>query len=185
MTLRSDHGVARHRRMAWRTPLRKRLRDAKAALNPSIRLLDTVAVIRYAGSVRITQGITFDTVNCSLTISRPAEGSVLLTFKGSDVGEFGDAPFKELSKDLAAHRMIELFVDAADCSGATIDVSSEWARWMSENRTRLTALHLLCGSRFIKLTAEFVRRFTGFEERMWIYTERAPFDEALARSTGR
>ena len=167
------------------THLRKRVLEPKSRPNRLIRLLDTLAGIRYAHRVRITQGVTFETVNCSLTISRPAEGAALLTFKGSDVGEFGDAPFKELNKDLTAHRTIELFVDAGECSGATIDVSSEWARWMSEHRTRLTALHLLCGSRFIKLTAEFVRRFTGFEERMWIYTERAPFDEALARSAGR
>ena len=130
-------------------------------------------------AVRITQSVTFDAVNCSLTISRVSPGVVLLKFKGPDVGEFGDAPFQELAKDFAAQPKIQLFVDASECSGASVDVSSEWARWMSVNRARLTALHLLCGSRFIKLTADFVRRFTGFEERMWIYTERGPFEEAL------
>lgn len=132
--------------------------------------------------MRITQSVTFDAVNCSLTISRVAPGVALLKFKGPDVGEFGDAPFQELAKDLAGSKQIHLFVDASECPGASVDVSSEWARWMSENQPRLAALHLLCGSRFIQLTADFVRRFTGFEERMWIYTEREPFQLALTQA---
>ena len=131
------------------------------------------------------ESVLYETVNCSLAITRPAAGVVLLKFTGPDVGEFGEAPFQELARDLEAHSRITLFVDAGDCSGATIDVSGEWARWMSANRERLTGLHLLCGSRFIQLTAGFVRRFTGFEERMCIYTERSPFEEALAAASGR
>src|SRR5687768_5180650 len=99
-------------------------------------------------------------------IARPAAGVVVLTFKGPDVGEFGDAPFQELTRDLAMHGRVQLFVDAGECSGASIDVSSGWAQWISTHRPELTSLHLLCGSRFIQLTADFVRRFTGLEERM-------------------
>lgn len=121
----------------------------------------------------------FRAVNCNLTISRPKRAVVVLKFKGPDVGEFGDAPFKQLARDLELNALIQLFVDAGECSGASIDVSSDWARWMSSNRERIAALHLLCGSKFIQLTAGFVRRFTGFEERMRIYTERGPFEAAL------
>jgi hypothetical protein len=135
--------------------------------------------------VRKTESVVYETMNCSLAITRPAGGVVLLKFKGPDVGEFGEAPFQELARDLEAHPHITLFVDAGECSGATLDVSSEWARWMSAHREQLTRLHLLCGSRFIQLTADFVRRFTGFEERMCIYTERSPFDEALVTASGR
>jgi len=138
-----------------------------------------VAMERYPNAVRRTESVTYQAVNGLLTIIRPAAGVVCLKFIGPDVGEFGAAPFQELARDLAAKSQIKLFVDAGECSGASIDVSSEWARWMGTHRERLAELHLLCGSRFIQLTADFVRRFTGFEDRMWIYTERNSFEAAL------
>ena len=134
--------------------------------------------------MRITQSVTYEVVNGSLTINRPAPGVVLLKFQGPDVGEFGGAPFQELAGDLAAYGRIQLFVDAAECPGASLDVSSEWAKWINTHRSELAALHLLCGSRFIQLTADFVRRFTGLEGKMRIYTERTPFAEALAQASG-
>lgn len=107
---------------------------------------------------------------------------MVLKFKGPDVGEFGDAPFEELARDLQAQSPLELYVDAAECSGASVDVSSRWAQWMSAHQDRIKRIHILCGSRFIELTAGFVRRFTGFEERMMIHTDHVPFDEHLASS---
>jgi hypothetical protein len=53
----------------------------------------------------------------------------------------------------------ELFVDARDVRGATIDVSGEWAVWLGRQKTKLRAVTMLAGTRFIHLTAEFVRRF--------------------------
>ena len=128
--------------------------------------------------------VVFRAIRCTLEIRRPTPGVVVLKFTGPDVGEFGEAPFQELAHDLQRTSAIQLFVDAGDCSGASIDVSSDWARWMSSNRERIAALHILCGSKFIQLTADFVRRFTGFEERMRIYTERGPFEMALREQVG-
>ncbi len=66
-----------------------------------------------------------------------------------------------------------------------IDVSAGWATWMSTNRERIERLNILCGSRFIELTASFVQRFTQLGPRMRIYTDHAAFDQALhVASTG-
>ena len=47
----------------------------------------------------------------------------------------------------------------------------------------MAALHLLCESCFILWIVDFVRRFTGLEERMWICTECPPSTEALAQAS--
>ena len=117
--------------------------------------------------------------HCSLTITRPRDRAVVLTIVGRDVGELGDAPFRELAKDLAQPGSIELFVDAR-AAQATMDVSASWALWLSEHKTRFEHVSMLTGSRFIQLTAEFVRNFAALGDKMRLYTEAAAFDAALS-----
>ena len=109
----------------------------------------------------------------------------MLTLNGWDVGEFGDAPFKELEKALGA-TSLALFIDARDVKGASIDVSGEWARWLHRHRDRLAHVSMLTGAPFVQLTAKFVQRFAELGERMRIYTDPAAFDAALlkARAAG-
>jgi len=104
---------------------------------------------------------------------------VLIVLKGSDVGEFGDAPFRELGTDLAAGLPIEIFVDARAVPAASIDVTGSWAQWMMANRDRIQRFNIVCRSRFIEVTAKFVRQFTEFGPRMRIYTDAEGFDAAL------
>jgi hypothetical protein len=127
---------------------------------------------------------TFSGVHCTLDILLPDEGIVLLVFKGTDIGEFGDGPFRELSNHVQAGSPVEIFVDARDVPSASIEVSSEWAQWMRKNRERIYRLNMLCKSRFIALTANFVQRFTEFGPRMRIYTDESAFDEALRTACG-
>jgi hypothetical protein len=42
---------------------------------------------------------------------------------------------------------------------------------------------MLTGSRFVQLTADFVRRFAELGDAMLIYTDGVAFDEALASAT--
>ena len=124
--------------------------------------------------------VKFEAVNCSLIIRRPKPGVVVATFKGSDIGEFGDAPFRELSIDLADDKAIDFFVDGRETPAASLDVSGSWANWLGEHKDQIRRLDILCGSRFLQFTAEFVRRFSGFEDRMRIYTDAATFEAELA-----
>jgi len=128
--------------------------------------------------------ITLEGAHCRLELSRPSEGVVLIVLKGSDIGEFGDAPFRELDRDLAAGLPIELFVDARKAPSASIEVSGSWARWMMANRERIQRFNICCQSRFIELTARFVQQFTEFGPRMRIYTDSAAFDDALRAAGG-
>jgi hypothetical protein len=126
--------------------------------------------------------VHYDGVHCSLTIQRPAPGIVVLRIAGTDVGEFGDAPMQELNQYLELANPILLFIDARNVRGASIAVSGEWAKLLRSQKERLREINMLTGSRFIEVTADFVRRFADLQTVMRIYTEHEAFDAALAES---
>lgn len=131
----------------------------------------------------IPESRTWESVRCTFVIERPARGIVVLRISGHDVGEFGDEPMRELERHIGEEGVIELFIDARNTEGATIDVSSDWAQWLGAHRAACERISMLTGSRFVQLTAEFVRRFAGLGEIMRLYATPADFDEALAVAT--
>jgi len=126
--------------------------------------------------------IEYEGIHCNLAITRPAPGVAVVVLVGSDIGEFGDLAMRELQKDLACFNTIELFIDARAVRGASIDVSAKWALWMRAHRGSFKRINMLTGSRYIQITATFVRRFTGLADLMNLFTEHAAFDECLAGS---
>ena len=128
------------------------------------------------------QEVRYEGIHCTLAIQRPSSDIVVVKLSGRDAGEFGDVSFQELAKDLARNRQIELFIDARDVRGASIDVSNDWARWMRTNRAGFKQINMLTGSRFVQLTADFVLRFAELGNIMRIYTEATAFDDALAHA---
>jgi len=123
--------------------------------------------------------VRFDGTHCCIVIERPSRGVVVLRISGRDVGEFGEAPMREIAGDLQAGP-IELFVDARRVQGASLDVSSDWAQWLAKHRDGFRGVSMLTSTRFIQITADFVRRFAGLGDIMRIYTDPAAFDDALA-----
>jgi hypothetical protein len=119
-----------------------------------------------------------------LRFRRPRPGLVVLVVTGKDVGEHGSSPFDELAKD-AADGSFHLFVDARAARGVTIEVSSDWGRWLMQQRAQLLSVHMLTGSRFVQLTAQTVRNFAELGERMRIYTDPVAFEDELAAFTQR
>jgi hypothetical protein len=134
------------------------------------------------GTTQPDREVHYEGIHCNLIIQQFPRGVVVLRIGGSDVGEFGEAPMKVLNDWITGSEPIEFFIDARDVRGASIAVSGEWARWLSTNKARLRAVTMLTGSRFIQVTAEFVRRFTALEGIMRICTEPAVFDSALAEA---
>jgi hypothetical protein len=126
----------------------------------------------------------FEGLHCTLLIQRRAPGVIVIVIKGVDVGELGDAPFRALDGDVAGEGLIELFVDARETRGASVSVSSEWAVWLGRHKHRFRHVSMLVGSPFIKLTADFVRRFAELGDLMRIYTDGAAFDGALSNAIG-
>jgi hypothetical protein len=126
--------------------------------------------------------IHFEGMHCSLTIQQFPPCVIVLRISGRDVGEFGDAPMKALNDSIASSEPIELFIDARDVKGASIDVSGDWALWLSSHKPGLRTVTMLTGSRFIEITAEFVRRFASLEGIMRICSDPAAFDSALGET---
>ena len=126
--------------------------------------------------------MVYEGIHCRLAIERPAASVVVVRLTGWDVGEFGASPMKEIEADLGLGAPLELFIDARRVKGATIDVSNDWALWLSANRSRFAHVSMLTGAPFVQLTAKFVRRFTGLEDTMRIYTDAGAFDRAVGAS---
>jgi hypothetical protein len=130
-----------------------------------------------------TSKAVLEGVSGRITIERPVPGVVLITIVGRDAGEHGKAPFVELDNDVA-RGPFQLFINAREAQGASVDVSNVWAQWLREHRDHLHRIHMLTGSRFIQVTADFVRRFAELGDAMLIYTQAAAFDDALKEATG-
>lgn len=126
----------------------------------------------------VTDPRTLKAKHSTMTITRPRPHVVHVAIIGRDVGEHGDEPLRALDEELASGSYT-LFIDARDTLGASVDVSNVWAQWLRNRRDQLQAIHMLTGSRFIQLTADFVRRFAELGDAMRIYTDGAAFDEAL------
>ena len=124
----------------------------------------------------------FEGKSCALTLRRAAPGVAVVTFVGHDVGEFGDAPRKELERALAEAPGTLVFIDAREAQGASIEVSGEWAAWLKANRGRIGKVHMLTGSSLIRLSADFVRRYSALEDLMQVHADPALFDAALAQA---
>lgn len=124
--------------------------------------------------------LRYEGVHCNLVICQPREGVVLLTISGTDIGEFGETPMRALHSRLTECGPVDLFIDARDVRGASIGVSGEWALWLNSNKRLVRSITMLTGRPFIRITAEFVRRFAGLEGLMRICTEPGVFDESLA-----
>jgi hypothetical protein len=126
-----------------------------------------------------SQEVRFEGVHCTLAVKLFPGGVVVMTIRGTDVGEFGEAPMLEVQKCIDAAGPIQLFVDARDVRGASIEVSGDWGEWMRARQGQLRGISMLTGSRYVEVTADFVRRFAGLQGKMRIYTEAAAFDAAL------
>lgn len=139
------------------------------------------APARHPGVVtsqpRITE-ITWEGVHSTLVLRRAAPGVIVITIKGTDVGEHGSGPFDALAEDIVKSPLV-LFVDARRSRGVTTDVSSAWCKWLSRNRKALVSVHMLTGSAYVHVTANFVRNFAELADVMRIYSDAAPFEAAL------
>jgi hypothetical protein len=126
----------------------------------------------------------FEGQHSSITVARPVPHVVVLTISGRDAGEHGVAPQRALEDELRAGPFA-LFIDARKTLGASVDVSNIWAQWLRTHRDELHKIHMLTGTKFVQLTADFVRRFAELGDAMLIYTDGVAFDEALRTATQR
>jgi hypothetical protein len=131
----------------------------------------------------MTHALRFVSLDCTMTIDELAPGVVLMVIEGIDIGQLGEAPFRTMAQ-LLADRRVELFIDARHARGPSMDVSGDWAVWLGRHRNALRHVSMLTGSRFVQLTADFVRRFAELGDIMRIYTEPSAFEGALSDALG-
>jgi hypothetical protein len=121
----------------------------------------------------------------TLAFARLGGGVTLLTFSGFDRGQFGDAPFAELARDLERHPVIELFIDTRGAVNAVGAVTAQWSAWIQTHHRALRRMSVLVSSPFVELTAEIVKLFSRVEHLVRIYTDVAAFEAAIRGATGR
>lgn len=126
----------------------------------------------------------FEGVSCSLSIRWPAPFVVVIAIEGTDTGELGEAPFLALEADVAGPGRIQLFIDARATRAASMHVSKDWALWLARHRDRMHHISMLTASRFVQLTADFVRNFAELGALMRIYSDPAAFEGALSNAVG-
>lgn len=131
-----------------------------------------------------TTAARFVTLDCTMIIEELAPGVVLMSIQGIDTGQLGEGPFHAMASLLSGDRVVELFIDARHARGPSMDVSGDWALWLGRHRHSLRHISMLTASRFVQLTADFVRRFAELGEIMRIYTEPSVFEGALSNALG-
>jgi hypothetical protein len=128
--------------------------------------------------------VVLQALHCTIAIRRPSPRVVVLEISGRDVGELEDRPHRALDA-LLPPQGAELFIDARNALGPSLGVSAGWARWLGSRRERLASVSMLTRTRFVHLTADFVKRFSELGETMRVYTDAAAFDDALALASAR
>ena len=118
---------------------------------------------------------------CTIEIHRLAPTRLRVRIEGHDVGEFGALPFRCLEALMHEELPVELLVDARAARGASMGVGNDWAAWLGRNRHRFTAVHMLTGSKYVQVIAEFVRRFSELEGLMQVHLDPPAFDALLER----
>ena len=121
--------------------------------------------------------VRFEGAHCTLALDWPAPDVIVITFTGKDTNEFGEAPFQKLDEKLVPGT--ELYIDARKATAASIDVSAEWAKWLSRRKSSFAHVSMLTGSKFIQMSAGFVRRFADMGDLMRLYTDAVAFDHAV------
>jgi hypothetical protein len=111
--------------------------------------------------------------------SRPRPGALLVTIRGLDTGQFGPSTLDEITAALDREGSLELFVDAREAVGAAPKVSDEWTRFFSVQRARLRRVHVLAGSKAVKLTVAIAQHLSRTGDLIQIYSDPAIFERQL------
>ncbi len=125
------------------------------------------------GVVRLSSG------EATFEFARPRPGRLLVTISGLDKGQFGPSTLNEITTALEREGSLELFVDAREAVGAAVSVSDDWTRFFTIQRTRLRRVHVLAGSKAVKLTVAIAQHLSRTGDLIQIYSDPQIFDDRL------
>jgi hypothetical protein len=121
----------------------------------------------------------------SMVLTRIAPAIVLVSARGHDRGQFGDAPFVWLEREMGRHGAIEVFVDMREMFNATQTVADGWSAWIKRHKTRIRRMSLLVSSKYVQMTVEVAKLFSRTGDLMRVYTDAPAFSDAVSQSLGR
>lgn len=119
---------------------------------------------------------------CSFVYRRLRPGVLHVTITGDDKGEFGLAPLQEFDAEIARSGALSLFVDTRAAHGAALSVTEDWTAWFAANQKHLSNVSIFATSKFVHLIVSIAKHLSRTGEMIRIYTEEAPFEEAVARA---
>jgi hypothetical protein len=125
--------------------------------------------------VRLSSG------DCTFTYERIRPGALLVTITGFDKGQFGTAALDEIHAAVTREGELELFIDGYEVKGTTVAVSDDWTRFFSSNRTGLTRVHVLVGSKVVQLTVAIAQHLSRTGNLIQIYSDPETFKARLDR----
>lgn len=126
--------------------------------------------------------VTLEGLHGAAEVARPVPGVVVVTLVGHDAGDLANAVFTEIETDLAIQAPLQLFIDAADASAASMSGSHVWATWLAANDDRLGRVVLLASSRLALVTGGFIKDACGLGERMQVLSDPFLFERMLRGS---
>jgi hypothetical protein len=124
-------------------------------------------------------GIRLSSAQATFEFSRPRPGRLLVVITGLDKGQFGPSTLDEITAALDREGTLELFVDARAVVGAAVSVSEDWTRFFSVQRSRLRRVHVLAGSKAVKLTVAIAQHLSRTGDLIQIYSDPQIFDARL------
>lgn len=74
---------------------------------------------------------------------------------------------------------LELFVDARDAVSAAVKVSEDWTRFFVTNRSSLSRVHVLAGSKIVELTVAIASHLSRTGNLIQIYSDPEIFESRL------
>lgn len=123
--------------------------------------------------------------DCVFSYRRPRPGVLVVVIAGHDKGQFGTATLDEISLALKRERPLELFIDARDAVAAAVSVSDDWTRYFAANRSDFTRVHVLAGSKAVKLTVAIAQHLSRTGNLIQIYSDAEIFQARVASLRGR
>ena len=111
-------------------------------------------------------------------------GRFLVTISGMDKGQFGSAALDEITAALDREGSLELFIDARKAVGAAVSVSDEWTRFFSNHRARLRRVHVLPGSKAVRLTVNIAQHLSRTGDLIQVYSDPQAFDARIGQAAG-
>jgi hypothetical protein len=128
------------------------------------------------GDIKLSSG------DCTFVYHRPRPGVLHVTISGNDTGQFGTSTLDEVRAAINREGAIELFVDAREAFGAAVSVSDEWTRFFSLNKENLSRVHVLVGSKVVRLTVAIAQHLSRTGNLIQIYSDPDLFNGKLNRS---